>query len=109
LSGTVIGVTLWLAVYVLAAMRITRLINFDQLLDVIHVRAAHKWSPDSWQVEFLRCPWCVGMWVSLASVWFPIWKLEIGWWWYLPLALATSMVIGMAAPLSSEDDELVPK
>lgn len=101
--------TLWLGIYVLAVARLTRLINFDTIMYWLHTLAAHRWSPGAWQVEFLECPWCVGMWVSLGTAWFPIWKLEIGWWWYAPLALATSMVIGLAAPLSSETTGLEPE
>ena len=96
-----------LVLYVLAVMRLTRLINFDMIMDWIHVKAAYKFTPASWQVEFLRCPWCVGMWVALGTTWFPIWLQGLSWWLYPLIALGTSMVVGIAAPLSSDDDEIV--
>jgi hypothetical protein len=100
--------TLWLAIWTLAVMRVTRLINFDTIMDWLHNWVGNKFGPGSWQAEFFMCPWCIGMWVSLASAWFPIWKLEIGWAWYVPLALAASMITGLLARFSAEETAMEP-
>lgn len=101
--------TLVIVLYVLSVMRVTRLINFDTIMDWLHVWIGNKFGPGSWQAEFVSCPWCIGMWVSLITAAFPVWL--VGWtWWMCPLvALAASMITGLAAPLSSEDTALEPK
>lgn len=118
-------IVLVLVLYVLAAMRVTRLVNFDMIMDWLHTAArAHVYKVENpncgsrpfrwlgqgiWQVKFVRCPWCVGMWVSLSTTWAPILLTGLSWWLYPLLALSTSMVIGLLAPLSSDDDEIVAK
>lgn len=98
-----------LVIYVLAVMRVTRLINYDTIMSWVHVWAGNKWGPGSWQVEFFECPWCIGMWVALLTAWVPILTTDLTWWLYVPLALATSMVIGLAKPLFEDRDlELEP-
>lgn len=94
-----------------AVMRATRLINYDTIMFWLHNWAGRRWGPGSWQVEFLECPWCVGMWLSLLSAWFPILIITEGlgetllWWWlYLPMALTCSMVIGLFKPLYHDTD-----
>lgn len=99
--------------YVLAVMRVTRLINFDTIMDWLHIGLGHKFGPGSWQVEFAKCPWCIGMWVSLATAWAPLLfapTLPVLHYvvLYLIVALAASMVTGLASPLSSEDTDLEP-
>jgi hypothetical protein len=103
-----------LVLYFLAVMRVTRLINFDTIMDWLHSWAGERFGPGSWQAEFLQCPWCVGMWVGGLTAWFPIKILieidgRLLWWWMYPLiALAGSMVIGLFAPLSAEDTDFEP-
>lgn len=89
--------------YVLAAMRVTRLINFDTIMDWLHAIVGRRFGPGSWQAEFLVCPWCIGMWVGLLTAPYPIWITGLPWTLYPLLALGTSMVIGLAAPASAED------
>jgi hypothetical protein len=103
---TVLILVLW----TLAVMRVTRLINFDTIMDWLHIANARRFGPNSWQAEFLTCPWCIGMWAGLATAWVPILLTDdLIWWTYPLLALAASMVTGLAAPLSSEDDEIISR
>lgn len=99
----------WFVVYVLAVMRVTRLINFDTIMDWLHIGVGNKVGPDHWLPDFLTCPWCVGMWAALLSAWFPILLLGWSWWWYLPVALAASMVVGLMARFSNEKTALEPE
>lgn len=107
-------VALVLTVYLLAAMRLTRLINSDTILDKFRIAIARRvhnpeaseaerkrWSTFS---EFLSCPWCVGMWLAVIGAAAPVALLGWPWWAALPLGLAASQLIGMAAPLYSDDE-----
>ena len=119
-----------LGVYVLAAMRLTKLINSDTILDPLRLplgRAATRAQAAAREaslhgngeqaefhnrrrrrlqmlVEFIECPWCVGFWIALVGAVVPV--LLLGWpWWTVPaLGLAASQIIGMAAPLFADDD-----
>lgn len=101
--------TLVLVLYALAVMRITRLINFDTIMDWLHTWIGSRFGPGSWQAEFAVCPWCIGMWVSLLTAWYPVWLLGLTWRLYPLIALAASMVTGLLARFSSEDTDLEPK
>lgn len=103
-----------LAIYLLAVMRLVRLINADTILDgmriVIGRRARDedrsKAERERWSTleYFTGCPWCVGMWLSMATAILPV--LIIGWpWWALfPVALAVSHLVGVCARFSVDDD-----
>ncbi len=112
-----------LGVYTLAVMRLTRLINADTILDrprlaiiararlaraeaveasergqaarsVLYQSRARRWAT---VVYWVRCPWCVSMWIALASAALPVWVLGWPWWALLPVALAASHVTGVFA------------
>ncbi|UYL88119.1 membrane protein [Gordonia phage Evaa] len=93
-----------LVIYVLAVMRVTRLLNYDTVLDGPRVALMKIFGRDSAVVYFFGCPWCVGFWVALATAIVPV--LIIGWpWWALiALALATSHLVGLFAGLSADED-----
>jgi len=93
-----------LTLYVLSVMRLTRLVNADTILDPVRIRLARRFGPTSGVLEFVGCPWCVGFWISLAGAAVPVLLLEWPWWSMLPLGLAASQLIGMLAPLSSDED-----
>ncbi len=103
-SAVMASTVLVLAIYVLAVMRLTRLVNADTILDPIRIRAARKYGPASTLVEFLGCPWCVGMWFSLLLAIPVVSFLAWPWWSLIPLGLACSQLVGMFAPLYNEDD-----
>lgn len=121
-----------LVVYALAVMRLVRLVNYDTVLDPLRLaverrvvtartnaeqteqrsddneatvqhfrRRQAQWSTLAY---FLGCPWCVGFWISLATAIVPV--LIIGWprWALVGVALATSHLVGLAAPLSADED-----
>lgn len=118
-----------LGIYVLAVMRLTRLINADTVLDgprlaiikkahaareaAIEARAtsavaflraersAKRWAT---AVYFIQCPWCVGMWLSLASAIAPVLVLDWPWWAFFPIALATSHLIGVLARFADTEE-----
>ena len=97
-----------IVVWFLAVMRVTRLINFDTIMDWLHTWVGGRFGPGSWQASFLECPWCVGMWVALYTAWAPLVFVPWQGWLryvvlYLLLALAASMVTGLLARFSSEE------
>lgn len=126
-----LGLTvLILVLYVLAVMRLVRLINYDTVLDplrlwiarraqtaksageeaesnmqpvasALHLRTMARWNTLAY---FLGCPWCVGFWISLGTAIVPV--SIIGWpWWALPgVALGCSQIVGLLAPLSADED-----
>ncbi|NOR03686.1 DUF1360 domain-containing protein [Mycolicibacterium fortuitum] len=121
-----------LVVYVLAVARITRLINYDTVLDWARLfvarragsalaaaeeaEAADQWTVGKlhrkrqarWNIllEFLGCPWCVGMWVALAAAVAVVHVLGWSWWALVPVALACSYLVGLVAPLSADELEI---
>ena len=97
-----------IALWILAVMRVTRLINFDTIMFWLHNVVGNKYGPGSWQAEFLECPWCIGMWVSLMTAWYPVMLTGLTWWLYPALALAASMITGLLARFSAEDTAMDP-
>lgn len=93
-----------LGIYVLAVMRLTRLVNADTILDPFRIRVARRYGPMSTVVEFLGCPWCVGMWFSLLLAIPTVSFLGWSWWTLIPLGLACSQIVGMFSPLYSDDE-----
>lgn len=122
-------IILILVIYVLAVARVTRLVNFDAVLDRLRLwigrravvaqgaadeasaagqmvlaasagKRAARWNTVTY---FLGCPWCVGFWVSLAGAPFAVGI--IGWQWgcVVPVALAGSQLVGMLAGLSVDE------
>ena len=106
-----------LGVYLLATARVVRFINHDSLLDSVRIAVAVRARDGDrsgkerarWALlgEFAGCVWCVSIWVAGATAWVPtvIVGLPLGWW--PVIALAASHLIGVAAPLSADDIEIV--
>jgi hypothetical protein len=93
-----------LVIYVLAVMRLTRLINADTILDAPRIMLAKRYGPGSTIFYFLSCPWCVGMWLSLLLAIPTVSFLGWSWWTLIPVGLACSQLVGVAAPLYSDDE-----
>lgn len=117
-----------LVVYVLAVARVTRLINYDTILDPVRLwiarrgQAARLAAAEAeggqagvlrrvwvrrmarWNVlaEFLGCPWCVGWWVALAGAVPVVHVLGWSWWVLVPVGLAASYLVGLAAPVTAD-------
>lgn len=122
-----------IVVYLLAAARVTRLINHDTVLDPLRLmidrraqtaRLAAEEAGNAEQasiaeqyrrrmgrwnllLEFLGCPWCVGWWVALAGAVGVVAVLGWPWWAAVCVALAASYLIGVAAPLSAGEDIVI--
>jgi hypothetical protein len=108
---------LTLAIYVLACARVTRLINSDTILDPLTVWLAGRARNDEasrserrrWGtvLYFVECPWCVGMWVCLASGYVPVHL--VGWptWTLIPVGLAASHLVGVFAFAADTEDVTV--
>lgn len=97
---------LLLALYALAIMRLTRLINADEITDPIRMWAANKYGPESTLYYFLTCPWCVSIWLALGTAWIPLLLVDLPLWLWVFLGLAVSHLTGLAASLDSTDVEI---
>lgn len=118
-----------LAIYVLVAARVTRLVNYDSLLDPIrlwiarhasiaqeqitefttpeqNLRAARRYARWTTLFDFIACPFCIGFWASVALAPIPI--EVIGWplWTWAVLPWAASHLIGIGDRWVSEDVEI---
>jgi len=93
-----------LSIYLLAVARLTRLVNFDAVLDKPRAAVVRFVRGNPTVVYFVTCPWCVGMWLAVGFAIVPV-RL-IGWpvWALIPVGLAASMLIGVASPLSADDE-----
>lgn len=123
-------VLLVLAVYFLAVARIVRLINSDKIADRPRLwiarravdardaaaeaqslgqavrfirldRIAERWGK---ALYFVQCPWCVGMWVALATTWVPMWFAHNPVAQYIAVALAVSHLVGVCARFADTED-----
>lgn len=120
-----------LAIYVLAVARLTRLINADTILDrprvaiaakahdyqnILAARRATEDAPKTiayWEgcarrwstaLYFVQCPWCVGLWLTLATAWIPLWYSCNPVARYVGVALAASHLIGVFAFAAHTED-----
>lgn len=100
-----------LAIYVLVAARVTRLVNYDTVLDPLRLWLARKVSAGNrkWLllVEFMACPWCVGMWASVALAPLAIHVLAWPWWTWAVLPWAASHLVGIGDRWVSDPLEIV--
>lgn len=92
-----------LIIYVLAAARLTRLINYDAIIDPVRVWLARRFGTASTVLYFIGCPWCVGLWIALAGAGGVVWFLRWPWWVLVPLGLAGSWLVGVVDPLVSDE------
>ena len=96
-----------LVIYVLAAARLTRLVNADTVLDGPRLAIARRARDTAasgperrrWTTSlyFVQCPWCVGFWICLFSAYLPVHLVRWPWWALVPVALAASHLIGVFA------------
>lgn len=120
-----------LAIYVLAIARLTRLINADTILDAPRVALAgrekqhwsiahglqanldqaelyehHRAVARRWSTAlyFVQCPWCVGLWLTLATAWAPLYFSTNPIVQYIGIALAASHLIGVFSFAADTED-----
>lgn len=104
---TLDGLTiLVLILYALAVLRVTRLVNLDEITDPIRIAAAHAFGPESKIVYFLQCPWCVSMWLGLGTAWIVPVLTPLPLWLWPFLGLAVSYLAGILAGLDGDDVEI---
>lgn len=47
-----------------ATARLTRLITEDTITAPLRLAVMNRWGPQSKPYEWVRCPWCVGLWTA---------------------------------------------
>lgn len=102
-SITAIGL---LGLWVLALARLTRLIVADRLTDFLRIWAYKRSrGADTYLTYFVKCPWCVSMWLGFGTAWV-VWLIADWPGYVYPLvALAGSYLVGVLAEnLESSDD-----
>lgn len=95
-----------LLLYVLAVMRVTRLVNADTILDTPRIWLLRKFGPESTLAYFIACPWCVSIWVAGISAPFVLHGVGLPLWVWPLLGLAASHLTGLAAQLDESDMEI---
>ena len=111
-----------LGIYVLVAARLTRLVNYDTELDPLRLWIARRISAKQaagivtdkpprtrWSTvaDFMACPWCVGMWVSVALAPAVILTLGWPWWTWAALPFAASHLVGIGDRWVADPLEIV--
>lgn len=101
-----------LPIYVLAVARLTRLVNYDIILDTMATAVASRAEDDERSVkeqgrwakllEFIGCPWCVSFWWALVGAVPVVLVLHWSLWWIPVLALACSHLVGRDAPKTAD-------
>lgn len=103
-----------LVVLMLGAFRLTRIIGWDTMAALVHVR---EWvtgrrleddgsvtvlnpSRPEWLDQLLSCPWCLGWWVSLATA--------FAWWWVPTVTLAVALPLALSAAVGLIAKQLDP-
>lgn len=94
-----------LLLYVLAVMRVTRLVNADTVTDPLRIAVMRHFGPESAAAYFIQCAWCVSMWVGLLTAPVLLKLVDLPLWWWPLLALAASHLTGLATRF--DDEEMV--
>lgn len=50
-----------------SAARLTRLITTDTITGPLRAKVLTHYGPQSMAYELIRCPWCVGFWISIPA------------------------------------------
>lgn len=95
-----------LGLWVVALARATRLLIRDEITDFIRVWVFTRYGAESKAGYFVTCPWCVGLWLSLASTPYVIWLTGWSWWMYPLIAGAGSYVVGILAERVESDEDI---
>lgn len=95
-----------LGLWVVALARLTRFLIRDGITDFIRVWVFGRYGAHSMAGELAICPWCVGLWLSLASTPYVIWLTEWSWWLYPLIAGAGSYVVGILAERVESDEDI---
>lgn len=101
---------LMLTLYVLVTARVTRLVNYDTVLDPTRLWIARRSAGNPrWGrlADFLACPWCVGFWAAVALAPAAILVLGWPWWTWAALPWAASHLVGIGDRWVADPLEIV--
>ncbi len=93
---------LTLAVYVLAAARLTRIVVSDKIGEPIRKAAVDRFGTDDMRTFGLFCPWCFGWWVCAALAFPTAIVAGLPWWMGFGLWPAGSYLVGALGKWDSE-------
>jgi fatty acid desaturase len=94
-----ISTPILLVITVLAAARVTRLINEDKILDAPRNAIWRRLPENSMIAYWIGCPWCAGLWVCAGAVAL-LYLYGHSIWYQAPaLALAASHIVGLLKKL----------
>lgn len=105
-----------LALWVLVVARLTRLVNYDTVLDPLRLAVARRISTAQregtttrWSklAEFMACPWCVSMWIAAATAPAAITVLDWPLWTWTALPFAASHLVGIGDRWVADPLEIV--
>ncbi|MGI5216277.1 hypothetical protein [Nocardia sp. CA-290969] len=101
---TVLIVTL---LYLLAVVRLTRLVVFDKLVEPFRAMLVRRLRQGSRITYLVHCPWCVSMWLAAAAAPAAILAAGLSWWTLPLLVFASSHLAGLLAEATlRRDDDL---
>lgn len=82
-----------------AALRLTRLITRDTITRPLRTWVVNRYGPETLPDEFIRCPWCVGFWISavVAALALTPAVAESGLFLFATATLTLSYLVGLAA------------
>ncbi|MBF6277046.1 hypothetical protein [Nocardia nova] len=83
---------LTLAVYVLAAARLTRIITTDKIGEPLRAAVVDRYGADSMLSYLIFCPACVSVWTGFALAPAAVALAGISWWLLPFLALTASQI-----------------
>lgn len=94
--------TLVLALYVLTAARLTRIVVTDKVGDPIRNAVIRRYGPNSMLTYLAHCPWCFGWWVCAVLAFPTAIVAGLPWWWGFGLWPAGSYLVGALGRWDSE-------
>lgn len=91
-----------LAVYVLTAARLARIVTTDKIGEPVRKAIRDRLGSESMIVYQLHCPWCFGWWVCLPLAFPAALVAGLPWWWGWGLWPAGSYLVGLLARLADD-------
>lgn len=93
---------LTLAVYVLAAARLTRIVVSDKIGEPLRAATLARWGQDSMLNYLFWCSWCLGWWVCLVLAFPAALVAGLPWWMGFGLWPAGSYLVGALGKWDSD-------
>lgn len=92
------------------ATRVTRLVTADRVFQPLRDRVITRFGMGHSFTYWIHCPWCVGVWVSLAASVVVVFTAPDGWpvsaWWLVPgLTAAYSWLCGLTERFVDDGEE----